>query len=264
MSSFSDVEHYATIISGCEAFSHGNSNSPDARYALTVLQLHANDAGLYAGQEGFLDHVKKGAKNVKDWILALIKAIKNYIQERRGDTQRIKEKHAAFKKRYEEAKSKAKSQEKIAKLRSIYADVNDKLKPAVVSVREKAESIDEKMQGETFSTIGYGEGLKKTISELKSLEKAIEADDPIKVDGVYIIAAEATIAAMNTLNDKLNAYVARNTRDEEMNKIGKEVSNVQAELGGLNSAIITLGDKFSKAHEAALDEFMNSDETLKL
>lgn len=82
MSSFSDVEHFSTILSGCEAFSNGDTRSPDAVYALTVLQLHANDAGIHAGQEGFMDAIKKGAKKTKQWILDLVKAVRAWLREK--------------------------------------------------------------------------------------------------------------------------------------------------------------------------------------
>lgn len=82
--SYSDVEHYATIISGCESLTSGNSKSPDAVYAFTVLQLHANDAGLVAGQEGFMDSIKAGAGNIKEWIKKLIQAIRDYFKSKEG------------------------------------------------------------------------------------------------------------------------------------------------------------------------------------
>lgn len=82
--SYSDVEHYATIISGCEALTSGNTKSPDAVYAFTVLQLHASDTGLVAGQEGFMDSIKAGAGNIKEWIKKLIQAIRNYFKSKEG------------------------------------------------------------------------------------------------------------------------------------------------------------------------------------
>lgn len=80
--SYSDIEHFSSIVSGCEALTNGNGNSPDGLYALTVLKLHANDAGLYAGQEGFVDAIKKGAKKTKQWILELVKAIRAWIKDK--------------------------------------------------------------------------------------------------------------------------------------------------------------------------------------
>lgn len=82
--SYSDVEHYASMVSGCESLISGNVKSPNAVYALAVLQLHANDAGLYTGQEGFMDSVKAGAKNVKEWIKKLIQAIRDYFKSKEG------------------------------------------------------------------------------------------------------------------------------------------------------------------------------------
>ena len=78
--SFGEVEHFATMLAGCESISNGNTTNTDAKYALSVLKLHANDAGLYAGQEGFLDSIKRGANNVKEWILKLIQAIRNWFK----------------------------------------------------------------------------------------------------------------------------------------------------------------------------------------
>lgn len=82
--SYSDVEHFATMVSGCEALTSGDPKSPDAVYAFTVLQLHAGDAGLVAGQEGFMDSIKAGAKNVKEWIKKLIQAIRDYFKSKEG------------------------------------------------------------------------------------------------------------------------------------------------------------------------------------
>lgn len=82
--SYSDVQHFGTILSGCEAFSNGKGGSPDAVYALTVFRLHANDQGLVAGQEGFMDAVKKGAGNIKEWIKKLIQAIRDYFKSKEG------------------------------------------------------------------------------------------------------------------------------------------------------------------------------------
>lgn len=77
--SFSDVEHFANMHAGCEALVSGDAKSPDAVYALTVLKLHAGDAGLYAGQEGFLDHIKAGAAKAGEWAKKIFEAIKKWF-----------------------------------------------------------------------------------------------------------------------------------------------------------------------------------------
>lgn len=86
--SYSDLEHFSNMIAGCESINEGDYKSPNSIYAQTVLKLHANDAGLYAGQEGFLDMIKKGASSVKKWFLELIKAIVNFIGEVNGQNSK--------------------------------------------------------------------------------------------------------------------------------------------------------------------------------
>lgn len=75
-----DLNHYFNIVSGCEAITSGNRTSYESHYAFAVLKLHAQDVGLIAGTEGFLDHIKKGAKNIKDWIAKAIKAIWDFFK----------------------------------------------------------------------------------------------------------------------------------------------------------------------------------------
>lgn len=81
--SFSDVEHLSNMLSGCEALdSHFTDKAPvttEARYAFSVLKLHAGDVGCVAGTEGFLDNVKAGAKKSADWIKKLFEAIKQWF-----------------------------------------------------------------------------------------------------------------------------------------------------------------------------------------
>lgn len=90
--SYSDVIHFSNMVSGCESINSGEYKSPNSIYAQTVLKLHANDAGLYAGQEGFLDNVKKGAGKFLEWVKKLIRAIKDYIKGiSKDDRTRISE-----------------------------------------------------------------------------------------------------------------------------------------------------------------------------
>lgn len=89
--SYSDVDHFSSIVSGCESLVHGDPNSPDARYAFTVLKLHAGDAGLYAGQEGFMEAVKKGANASIKWIKELITSIKNYLRSFKDEQSKKRE-----------------------------------------------------------------------------------------------------------------------------------------------------------------------------
>lgn len=86
--SYGEVEHFAIMVSGCESINMGDVQPSDAKYALGVLKLHAQDMGLVAGQEGFLDAVKKGAQSIKEWFLSLLKAIGNFIKEITGHNKK--------------------------------------------------------------------------------------------------------------------------------------------------------------------------------
>lgn len=82
--SFSDVEHYSVMLAGCEAINTGNRTAPEAHYAFAVLKLHAqdnSDFGSHAGQEGFLDSVKKGASNTLEFVKKLFEAIKAWFAD---------------------------------------------------------------------------------------------------------------------------------------------------------------------------------------
>ena len=78
--SYSDIEHFSNMVSGCESLQLGTTKEPNAVYAFTVLKLHAGDAGLVAGQEGFLDNIKKGASNTVKWVKQLMVAIGNWVK----------------------------------------------------------------------------------------------------------------------------------------------------------------------------------------
>lgn len=85
--SFGEVEHFGTMLSGCESINSGNALTADGQYAFAVLKVHANDAGLYAGNEGFLDAIKRGANNVYEWIKKMIRAIRDWIRGTKVDQE---------------------------------------------------------------------------------------------------------------------------------------------------------------------------------
>lgn len=78
--SFGEIEHFATMVSGCESINNKGALSSDGKYAFAVLKLHANDQGLYAGNEGFIDAVKRGASNIYEWIKKMIRAIRDWLR----------------------------------------------------------------------------------------------------------------------------------------------------------------------------------------
>lgn len=86
-----DLNHYGRVIAGLESVhEHINYNAGidvDGTYALTVLELHAQDAGEVAGTEGFLDAVKRGATNIYEWIKKLIATIRDWFRTSKVDKE---------------------------------------------------------------------------------------------------------------------------------------------------------------------------------
>lgn len=78
--SYSDIEHFSNMVTGCESISQGSYRTSEARYASAVLKLHAQDMGEVAGQEGFLDTIKRGAQNAVKWVKQLMTAIGNWFK----------------------------------------------------------------------------------------------------------------------------------------------------------------------------------------
>lgn len=78
--SYSDIDHFSSMVTGCESINQGMYRAPEARYASGVLRLHAQDLGVVAGQEGFLDSIKRGAQNVVKWVKQLMTAIGNWFK----------------------------------------------------------------------------------------------------------------------------------------------------------------------------------------
>ncbi|QBZ70617.1 hypothetical protein pETSU_036 [Edwardsiella phage pEt-SU] len=78
-----DLTHYSRIIAGLESVhEHINYNAGidvDGTYALTVLELQAQDEGYIEGTEGFMDSVKKGAQDIVKWIKQVLTAIGNFL-----------------------------------------------------------------------------------------------------------------------------------------------------------------------------------------
>lgn len=75
-----DVQHFATILAGCENLNSGAELNYDGKYAQSVLRLHAQDAGFVDGTEGFTDAVKKGATKIMEWIKKLVDSIRGFFK----------------------------------------------------------------------------------------------------------------------------------------------------------------------------------------
>lgn len=99
----SDFDHIIAMAKGFEDLHEeipgtSEASTGEAAYVKGVLHLHEIDLEQTAGTEGFLNAVKRGAGKIKEWILALIRAIRNWLK---GDQD----------KKYEEAKKELKEEE---------------------------------------------------------------------------------------------------------------------------------------------------------
>lgn len=93
----SDIEHFATLISGCESITSGGALTDDGRYAFSVLKLHVQDMGGVAGQESIIDNIKRSAKNTKEWVMKIIKLVVEAIYVALGGRAKVKAKITKFK-----------------------------------------------------------------------------------------------------------------------------------------------------------------------
>lgn len=201
--SYSDVEHFSNMISGCESLTTGDYQSPNSVYAFTVLKLHAQDAGLVAGQEGFLDHVKKGASTIKEWIRKLIAAIVSYVT---GSRKTLQEQR----KQMEEMERESARQEKIAANKEEYAKkianrksmmntagmhFSDTIKNLIKSAEDKEAKTVAEFKEAGLDVIPSNEKIIKKLKELSdefNLEDLLDgmaAASAIAVDEVHSLVA---------------------------------------------------------------------------
>lgn len=201
--SYSDVVHAINMVSGCESLVAGNHQDPNAVYAFTVLKLHAQDAGLVAGQEGFLDHVKKGASTVKEWIRKLIAAIMSYVTGSRKTLQEQRRQMEELDRESARQQKLAADQEafaaKIAKRKEQINTAGMHFSDTIENLIKSAEDKEAKTIAE-FKEAGIDvvPSSEKTIKKLKELADEFNLEDLL--DGM---AAASAIAV-----DEVHSLVA--------------------------------------------------------
>lgn len=118
---FGEVDHFATMVAGCENISNGHTLTLDGKYALAVLKIHAQPPNsIVHGNEGFIDTVKRGANSIKEWFLSLLKAIGNFIKEITGRNKKQREQEAQLVLQQKEAVDKQKADEYEQKLIEVF------------------------------------------------------------------------------------------------------------------------------------------------
>lgn len=231
--SFLDAEHYSRVLSGFESINQhietGCGLTPDGDYAFTVLKLHAQDAGYYAGQEGFLDNVKKGAKNAKEWIIKFIKAIFDYItsgKKKSGELIKHSETNA---KAYNELKDD-KQKEEFSNVVSIFGSQIDR---AIF----EAEGFESAANSDIAKQIKYSGSPDKIVSELKAAKSKI--NNSVDFNKHLAAASMQIYREMSFWNSRLDAFM-REGSDRDHDRIGSEATNVVKWLGKADGIVTKL------------------------
>ncbi|QZA70581.1 hypothetical protein AH04_99 [Erwinia phage AH04] len=241
--SFSDVEHFAEIISGCEAINSGNNTAPEARYAFAVLKLHAQDLGVVAGQEGFLDNVKAGAKSVKEWVIRIIKIITDALYLLLGGRTKVKAKIAKFKKSavFDVFKSKAKqSAEKI-------------VVPGLKQVLAITDSIIESEYQEFHrKEIEETSTVRSMFVDNNEIENKVEAQvkEGESNPSENTLDLDAIASLVNRSVNKCKAILTDAIKDEEVNrKLIKNISSVASKYNRILEILTKIDNQLSEAFE---------------
>ncbi|AEV89699.1 putative virion structural protein [Pseudomonas phage OBP] len=89
----SDFDHVVRLTSGFETLHEDiNFDGPlgdDLEYTTTVLKLNDLDLEAMAGQEGFMDGVKKAGVKIKEFIKQLIAYIRSWFKPKEADVKAV-------------------------------------------------------------------------------------------------------------------------------------------------------------------------------
>lgn len=227
----SDIDHFAAMISGCESITSGRALTDDGRYAFSVLKLHAEDAGFIAGQEGFLDNIKKGAKKTGKWIMDMIIAFIGWITNEKGKLEKIdknararEEDYKANKAKYDELFSKISDQMTgIAK-----RELDDRCDTGIDRLNELLDKINDNVfyadGGVPKELVKLIDGIIYEIKDLKrhagfkeTLNHGYFSNDLLKILGYITKDAEAVAVWLkrdvNKYRSKEDEYDAGLVRD---------------------------------------------------
>lgn len=186
-----EIQHYSRIILGCESINNvlnnGGKLTEDGRYAQTVLRLHAEDAGNIAGTESFLDSFKKGAESVKDWVLKLVKAIREFIAG----------------KKKEQPKPPSSSTQPAEEKTDKQTKSGEKYIPPINALIAKAEKAD---------------GLNSVVSTLNSALSSAKSGTVKDVSQKLHQADDRILSELQNHTNKLNQLASKDNAQAEINK----------------------------------------------
>lgn len=246
--SFSDVEHVMTMMSGCESLLHGDPKSADAKYAFTVLKLHANDAGFVAGQEGFIDSIKKGASATVEWVKKLIQAIRDYLKGvSREDRDRINN-----------IDKKLKALEKVEQYNG--ADAFDGVKGSAALVLKRLEGVAKDVEGTDISFPDVGALVKKMENLIEYMDGDSTKDFHKKVDSLLGDLNNAITSATSSLDKSVSG---KKGEDKSLTDSEKFASTALKNLVSAKEAFSRFIDKYIQEVTNVYDRFKNKLEDQK-
>jgi predicted S18 family serine protease len=252
--SYSDIEHFSNMISGCENINAGDYKSGNSVYVLSVLKLHANDAGIYAGQEGFLDVVKKGTSNIKEWITKLINAILDFVIKGRKQLREAEEYSAKLQKEAEESERQINNEfanyKQISDTRnhrlsiegSIFSEDIEKMINFILDYNSKIMDELEKAGVENLPN------LTKTIN---SLQKALRISKEGDISKTLSSLRDASVDTFGDLEIITKILKSLSIDSPNTGKSAKILSGVSEKYASLSIKIGNLADKISE-HKASI------------
>lgn len=243
-----DMTHYGRVIAGLESVhEHINYNAGidiDGTYALTVLELHAQDEGQIEGTEGFLDSVKKGANNIVAWIDKIITAIFNFITGKKKSEPKWSDRYGEI--HDEEVNKKLEgiygnalraivdhiSDEKFEAVRPYFKfmdldKINDKAKDVLDELKQSSavrhSSLFRQIRELSKDILEEMDRVKKAISalDLKAAGVGVAANKLTTLAGALGKASEVLMAAWNrhtAVLDEAKLDTERRSKKEEQEK----------------------------------------------
>lgn len=255
--SLGEVEHFTTMLSGCESINSGHALTPDGRYAFAVLKLHAVDFGSVAGQEGFLDNVKAAAGKSGEWLKKLIAAIKSWLTGSKKTTGDEEKANNAAKSKINEAVSKADSEKK-EKMEAAAEATHKAVLPQIQNLLGKLNGLKSNMTSDAWEELGFRPEFDEVVKQVNEADKAFSISNALHMGTCLTRASwamEAQIEKLTSALDKVDGD------DDKRAKIGKAVGSKVQTMG----AIVTGMNKLSeKLRHKLLDAFMTSDKPLTI
>lgn len=254
-----DLSHYARIIAGCESINYvlsGNGHlTEDGRYAQSVLKLRAQDEfGALAGNESLLEGVKKGARKLKEWILSLVAAIKNFLtgagKQKKDMQTRYNEIKAAHSKATPEAKSKV--EEKWNPALKPYAEV-------FTRIVDKLKNASPETLKPSFEALGFSPDTERAVDLMQQAIKDCQNEaDFFSLYDKVMRASGHVEEMMLKAQSRMTVASAKADDNPELSKHVSKIASWLNTVAAVNHSMIMNAKSLATKQRAWLDEYMTA------